>query len=155
MTSTINNIQNIQNIQKMYFYLLYNEIYYDPLCKEYFNILTLNKQPEGELKKYVKLVSITSPSTKQNTLISKYCTYAISNNLLLNMENQNLIIGNIYNNYNNILTIDNINEVTEFLINNNYNIDNSITKIYNNSNIFNNSNHSKKLIYSFKINNQN
>ena len=148
MTST-----NI-NTQKTYLYLLYNEIYYDNYCKEYFNILTINKEPEGELKKYIKLTSITSPSTKQNTLIHKHCTYTISDNLL--DTNQNIINTNsktCCNKSNNFLTLENINEFTEFLINNNYTIDNSITKIYKINNICSNffSNNSKKILYSFKI----
>ena len=150
MTST-----NI-NTQKTYLYLLYNEIYYDDYCKEYFNILTLNKAPEGELKKYIKLTSITSPSTKQNTLINKHCTYTISDNLLYaneNISNTNSNSKICCNKSNNFLTLENINEFTEFLINNNYTIDNSITKIYKINNICSNfsSNNSKKILYSFKI----
>ncbi len=128
-------------------YVLFSEIYYDQLCKEYYNILTLNKQPYGELNKYTKLISITNPSTKQNTLINKHCTYAISNNLLLNNDMQT--------NYScsNLLTVEHINELTEFLLNNNYIIDTSITKIFKNSNSKSSNNYfdAKKLIYSFKI----
>ena len=148
MTST-----NI-NTQKTYLYLLYNEIYYDNYCKEYFNILTINKEPEGELKKYIKLTSITSPSTKQNTLIHKHCTYTISDNLLdANQNINNTNSKTCCNKSNNFLTLENINEFTEFLINNNYTIDNSITKIYKINNICSNfsSNNSKKILYSFKI----
>ena len=142
------------NINTQKTYLLYNEIYYDNYCKEYFNILTINKEPEGELKKYIKLTSITSPSTKQNTLIHKHCTYTISDNLL--DANQNIINTNTKtccNKSNNSLTLENINEFTEFLINNNYIIDNSTTKIYKINNICSNfsSNNSKKILYSFKI----
>ena len=148
MTST-----NI-NTQKTYLYLLYNEIYYDNYCKEYFNILTINKEPKGELKKYIKLTSITSPSTKQNTLINKSCTYTISDNLLdVNQNITNTNSKTCCSKSNNFLTLENINEFTEFLINNNYTIDNSITKIYKINNICSNfsSNNSKKILYSFKI----
>jgi hypothetical protein len=131
------------NPPKTYFYMLYNEIYYDSLCKEYYNILTLNKQPEGTLKDYTKLINITMPST--NDTYNTRCTIAITNNLLnINNNNNN----NKYNKYNNLLMLEDLNDVTEFLINNAYIIDNSITKLYNNTN----SNHNyKKLIYSFKI----
>jgi hypothetical protein len=129
------------NPPKTYFYMLYNEIYYDSLCKEYYNILTLNKQPEGTLKDYTKLINITMPST--NDTYNTRCTIAITNNLL-NINNHN----NNNNKYNNLLMLEDLNDVTEFLINNAYIIDNSITKLYNNTN----SNHNyKKLIYSFKI----
>jgi hypothetical protein len=131
------------NPPKTYFYMLYNEIYYDSLCKEYYNILTLNKQPEGTLKDYTKLINITMPST--NETYNTRCTIAITNNLLnINNHNNN----NKYNKYSNLLMLEDLNELTEFLINNAYIIDNSITKLYNNTN----SNHNyKKLIYSFKI----
>jgi hypothetical protein len=132
------------NPPKTYFYMLYNEIYYDSLCKEYYNILTLNKQPEGALKDYTKLINITMPST--NETYNSRCTIAITNNLLnINNHNNN---NNKYNKYSNLLMLEDINDLTEFLINNNYIIDNSITKIYKNTNNYNNY---KKLIYSFKI----
>ena len=122
-----------------YLYMLYNEIYYDSLFKEYYNILTLNKQPQGPLQNYTKLINITIPSTSQN--YNKQCTIAIINTLL----NAN----NNANNYNNLLLLEDLNDFTEFLINNNYIIDSSITKIYKN-NSYTNVN-SKKLIYSFTI----
>ena len=139
------------NLPKTYFYMLYNEINYDSLCKEYYNILTLNKEPQGILKDYTKLINITMPST--NDTYNTRCTIAIVNNFL-NNHNHNHNHNHNYNHisnsnkYNNLLMLEDLNEVTEFLINNDYIIDNSITKLYNNTN----SNHnSKKLIYSFKI----
>jgi len=131
--------------------MLYNEINYDSLCKEYYNILTLNKEPQGILKDYTKLINITMPST--NDTYNTRCTIAIVNNFLNNHNynhNHNHNYNHISNSnkYNNLLMLEDLNELTEFLINNDYIIDNSITKLYNNTN----SNHnSKKLIYSFKI----
>ena len=127
------------NPPKTYLYILYNEINYDSLCKEYYNILTLNKQPQGILKDYTKLINITIPSTSQN--YNKQCSIAIANNFL----NTN----NCTNKHNNLLMLEDLNDFTEFLIANDYIIDNSITKLYKN-NSFTNFN-SKKLIYSFKI----
>lgn len=127
------------NQQKTYFYMLYNEINYDSLCKEYYNILTLNKQPEGQLKEYTKLVNITMPSA--NETYNSRCTVAITNNILTNHINNS-------SKYSNLLMLEDLNELTEFLINNTYIIDNSITKIYKNTNSNDNS---KKLIFSFKI----
>ena len=127
------------NPQITYLYMLYNEIYYDSHYKEYYNILTLNKQPQGPLQNYTKLINITIPSTSQN--YNKQCTIAIINTLL--------ITNTSINKYNNLLLLEDLNDFTEFLINNNYIIDNSITKIYKN-NSYTNVN-SKKLIYSFKI----
>ena len=135
-------------MEKTYLYLLYTEIYYNSICKEYYNILTINKEPEGELKNYTKLISIIGRQT-----IDNHCTFAISNTLLNNNYNYNYNYNynnssnKYYKNYNNLLTLDELNELTEFLINNNYIIDYSITKIYKNStNKF-----KKNLIYSFKI----
>ena len=127
------------NPSKTYFYMLYNEINYDSLCKEYYNILTLNKQPQGTLKDYTKAINITIPSTNEN--YNKQCTIAIVNNLL-NTNNSS-------NKYSNLLVLEDLNEFTEFLINNDYIIDNSITKLYKNNSLTNFN--SKKLIYSFKI----
>lgn len=127
------------NQPKTYFYMLYNEINYDSLCKEYYNILTLNKQPEGALKEYTKLVNITMPSA--NETYNSRCTVAITNNILTNHISNS-------SKYSNLLMLEDLNELTEFLINNTYIIDNSITKIYKNTNSNDNS---KKLIYSFKI----
>ena len=127
------------NQPKTYFYMLYNEINYDSLCKEYYNILTLNKQPEGALKEYTKLINITMPSA--NETYNSRCTVAITNNLLTNHISNS-------SKYSNLLMLEDLNELTEFLINNTYIIDNSITKIYKNTNSNDNS---RKLIYSFKI----
>jgi hypothetical protein len=143
-----NRLPEGQKPQKTYFYMLYNEINYDSLCKEYYNILTLNKEPQGILKDYTKLINITMPST--NETYNSRCTIAITNNLLnINNHNNNHNNNNNNNNkYSNLLMLEDLNDLTEFLINNNYIIDNSITKIYKNTNNYNNY---KKLIYSFKI----
>ena len=131
------------NPPQSYFYMLYNEINYDPLYKEYYNILTLNKQPQGALKEYTKLITITNPSANQ--CYNKQCAYVILNSLL-NNTNTNT---NTNNKYSKFLILEDLNEFTEFLINNNYIIDNSITKLYKNNSFINFN--SKKLIYSFKI----
>ena len=133
------------NLPITYFYMLYNEINYNSLCKEYYNILTLNKQPQGILKDYTKLINITMPST--NDTYNTRCSIAIVNNFLNNNNHNHNHINNS-NKYNNLLMLEDLNELTEFLINNDYIIDNSITKLYNNTN---NNHNSKKLIYSFKI----
>ena len=117
-----------------YLYLLYNEIIYDPYCNNYYNILTLNKHPEGMLKPYTKLMSLTKPYT--GDLIRTQCSIVINNSLLNNKSVSTSLIPS------SILTLDDLNEFTEFLINNNY----VITDCNNNNN-----NNSKKIIYSFKI----
>ena len=121
-----------------YLYLLYNEIIYDPYCNNYYNILTLNKHPEGMLKPYTKLMSLTKPYT--GDLIRTQCSIVINNSLLNNKSVSTSLIPT-----SSILTLDDLNEFTEFLINNNYVITDC------NNNYSNNNNNSKKIIYSFKI----
>jgi len=132
------------NLPKTYLYSLYNEIIYDPLSQIYVNILTLNKHPEGALKTYTKLMALTKPYTN-DLITTKECAIVINNSII-----NNSIINNNYNN-NSILTLNDLNEFTEFLINNNY----IITDYSYNANSYNansyNANSSKKLIYSFKI----
>ena len=95
------------NSQRTYLYLLYNEIIYDPYCNNYYNILTLNKQPEGALKPYTKLMSLTKPYT--GDLIRTQCAIVINNNITNNITS---------NSSSSILTLDDLNEFNEFLINN-------------------------------------
>ena len=120
------------NSQRTYLYLLYNEIIYDTLCNNYINILTLNKSPEGALKPYTKLTALTKPLTRDLITATKECAIVINNNITNNISS-----------YSNILTLNELNEFTEFLINNNYIITEHSYSTTNNS--------TKKIIYSFKI----
>ena len=119
-------------------YILYSEIYYEPLYKKYFTILTLNKEPNGELKKYIKHIRVTSPSTKEETLNSAYCIIAISTNLPNNKTN----------NKTNNMTLEQLDDFTQFIINNNYIINNIITQQYKNVLSINNN---KRPIYAFTL----
>ena len=118
-----------------YIYILYSEIYYEPLYKTYLVILTLNKEPHGELKKYTKHIRLISPSTKEEVINSAYCTYALSAN-----------ISNL-SNVSNLLTLEQLDVFTEFIINNNYIINNTLTQQYKEF-FYNNK---KKLIYVFML----
>lgn len=121
-------------------YNLFLENYYDNLNEDYYQIISINKIPNGELKKYIKPLRIKNIST-DNHKNTKYCSYVISSNILKN--NNNRI---------NICTDDNINEIYEFLINNNYNINNELNKslkLNNNLDIFNN----KKLLFCINLKN--
>jgi hypothetical protein len=119
-------------------YILYSEIYYEPLYKTYVNILTLNKEPHGELKKYTKHIRLISPSTKEDVINSAYCTYALSTNLI---TSSNLIT------LSNFITLEQLDAFTEFIINNNYIINNTLTQCYKEFYF----NTRKKLIYVFMI----
>jgi len=119
-------------------YILYSEIYYEPLYKTYVNILTLNKEPHGELKKYTKHIRLISPSTKEEVINSAYCTYALSSNLITSSNSITLT---------NFMTLEQLDEFTEFIINNNYIINNTLTQHY--KEFFYNTR--KKLIYVFML----
>jgi len=137
------------NSQRTYLYLLYNEIIYDTLCNNYVNILTLNKSPEGALKPYTKLMALTKPYTRDLITTTKECAIVINNSITNNITSFNTSASASASNCNcnsnsNILTLNDLNEFTEFLINNNY-----IITEHSYSN--NASNNTKKIIYSFKI----
>jgi hypothetical protein len=117
-------------------YILYSEIYYEPYIKNYFNILTLNKEPDGELKKYTKHIRITKQSTNDQTLTAANCTYAISNNFSNTNTNTNI----------NLMTLEQLDDFTQFIINNNYRINDELTQIHKNVG-YNN----KRLIYAFEL----
>ena len=131
-------------------YILYSEIYYEPLYKTYVNILTLNKEPHGELKKYTKHIRLLSPSTKEEVINSAYCTYALSSNLISsNLISSNLISSNLINTItlSNFMTLEQLDDFTEFIINNNYIINNTLTQHYKEFSY----NTRKKLIYVFML----
>jgi hypothetical protein len=135
------------NSQRTYLYLLYNEIIYDHLCNNYVNILTLNKSPEGALKPYTKLMALTKPYTRDLITTTKECAIVINNSITNNITSFSTSTSNSNCN-SNILTLNDLNEFTEFLINNNY----IITEHSNSNNATNNAtNNTKKIIYSFKI----
>ena len=139
------------NSQRTYLYLLYNEIIYDHLCNNYVNILTLNKSPEGALKPYTKYMALTKPYTRDLITTTKECTIVINNSITNNITYFSTSNSNSTSNStstSNILTLNDLNEFTEFLINNNY-IITEHSYINNASN--NATNNTKKIIYSFKI----
>lgn len=120
-------------------YNLFVVNYYDRLSENYYKIITINKEPKGELGKYIKKISIKNIST-DNERNTEYCSYVINSNIL----------GRNNNNILNICTIDNINEIYEFLINNNYNINNELNKclkLNDNLKIFKD----KKLLFSIYL----
>ena len=45
---------------------LFITIYYNNIDNNYYKLLSLNKIPNGPLKKYVNNISVTNPSTKIN-----------------------------------------------------------------------------------------
>ena len=113
-------------------YNLYIEPYYDN-DRNYYHILTLNRQPKGPLTNFTKLMSIKNLSTKMGNSNDNYCTVVIKNSIL----------GNVSHNKIQICTNEDVTEVIDFLTNNNYIINENITDYLSKYN-------SKKLLFNFK-----
>ena len=137
------------NLTKVYTF--YNEIYYDSLCQNYYNIITINKMPEGNLKNYIKTIKLLNPSTKLNN-INNFCSYAINNKLFYDNNIESNINNSISTNKNNLILTEEVDSLYEFLINNNYIIDTHSTKFFKNNILTNNS---KKILFivKYKIDN--
>ena len=115
--------------------------YYDSFSEYYYHIIVLNNKPKGPLQNFVKLMKVNNASSKINKYNSG-CDYVIENKILnLNTINRSTIKENI-------CTIDDINEIYDYLINNKYVINDTITQ-YLTENIKIVSNDKKKLIFSF------
>jgi len=96
--------------------------YYDSILQEYTNILTINKPPTGPLNTITKTVRLNklSPFETHNNICPK----------------PSCVIGiNQINNPHKLMCIDDLPNLFEFLINNGYSIDNSVTKVLQKSNI--------------------
>tara|TARA_Y100001970_G_C14252837_1_gene873081 strand:- start:4199 stop:4573 length:375 start_codon:yes stop_codon:yes gene_type:complete len=113
-------------------YNLYLEPYYNN-DNNYYHILTINKLPYGPLSNFVKLMAIKNVSTKINKANENYCSYTIKNTILSNINNYKL----------QICTFDDINEIIDFLTNNNYILNTNISELLSKY-------ESKKLLLNFK-----
>ena len=109
---------------------LFITIYYNNIDNNYYKLLSLNKMPNGPLKNYVSTIAVTNPSNKIIKSMENYCILGINNSILnTNYSNTN------YNKYINLCTIEDITEIYEFLINNNYILNSSLTQTLNSDNI--------------------
>jgi hypothetical protein len=103
-------------------YAITTQTYYDTYNTCYKNILVINAMPLGELSKLVRRTNMPKLSPfKQSTPCCpiKQCDYAIYH----------------INNSNELMTPDDIPYLFNYLIENNYKIDTSLTKMMNNSDI--------------------
>lgn len=106
----------------MRLYSLESTPYYNSIQQEYTNIITINKAPEGPLKQFTKTIRLNklSPFETHNNICPKpSCVIGITN----------------INNPCELMCIDDLPTLFEFLINNGYAIDNSVTKILQKSNM--------------------
>ena len=118
---------------------LYMTPYYDNINEEYHHIIILNKKPEGPLKKFIKQIHIKKGSSKIERINESYCGYAISRNILTNNSNHIKL---------DICVMEDITEIYDFLINNNYILNADLTKLLT-ENTYIISNNSKRLLFSF------
>lgn len=106
----------------MQLYLLSSIPYYNSIKQEYTNILILNKQPEGPLLNITKQIQQNklSPFESNTNLCPKpRCVYALTNGVCCN----------------DLLCVDELPILFEFLLNNGYLIDDTITKLMHKSNV--------------------
>jgi hypothetical protein len=111
-------------------YNIYTTVYYDNQSENYIQIVCINKLPKGELKNYVKRLNYQRLSEFQQNNCNEYfdgCIYAI---LSLNNDNN---ITTMNRNCSQFLNPNNIEELYEFLINNNYSINYEFTNLINKS----------------------
>ena len=100
-------------------YNIFTIIYYDNSSETYKPIVCINKMPNGNLKNYIIRVNNSPLSTFQNNNYNNcnnYCIYAIKS----------------FNNCDNFLDPNNIDELYEFLLNNNYTVNYEFTNLINN-----------------------
>jgi hypothetical protein len=130
---------------------LFITIYYNNIDNNYYKLLSLNKIPNGPLKNYISSISVTNPSTKINKSRENYCILGISSSILnTNYSNNN------FNKYINLCTIEDITEIYEFLINNNYAVNNELNNILNNNcnnYNYNNNNSNNSILFTFNYKN--
>lgn len=128
----INNISEISSVRK-YRYILYRENYYDSLNKEYKYIITINKVPEGILKNNIKKITIEEVGKKM--FIEKSCKLVICNNIYGNNDLS-------------ILDYEKLPDLINYLLENNYILDNDLLNTIINKDTININN--KKIILFFK-----
>lgn len=114
---------------------LYSQPYLDEKEQCYKNIIVLNNRPRGPLAKYVRYINFPKLSEfKQSTACSP-------------IKNCGLALISIYNNCDNgLMLVDDIPNLMSFLIEHNYSIDTSLTKMFNTSEIRIDTNIGNKLI---------
>ena len=116
-------------------YNIYSNIYYNNNKERYENIVCINKFPEGELKNNIIKIKKEQLSEfhKQHDNYNSNCIYAIKS----------------FDNCNELLNPNNIEELYSFLLSNSYEIDYEFTNLLNN----NKNNYSKRTIMYIKLKN--
>ena len=121
-------------------YIISKSTHYDKLNQCYKKILTIDCEPQGELKKYIKLLNNSKISPfQENTPCSnyQYCLYVITN-----INNTTSCTGSCRD----FLDIDRQGDLITFLLKNNYTIETDLTRLL----IENNT--SKDIVFAIKYN---
>ena len=106
----------------MKLYLLKSIPYYNSIKQEYTNILTINKEADGPLKSITKRVRLNKLSpfeSNTNLCRTSDCVIAITQ----------------INNPSELMCVNELPELFEYVINNGYSIDNGVTKILQKSGV--------------------
>ena len=127
----------------MVLYCFYIQPFYNSFIKEYTHIVVINCEPIGPLKNYVQKIAFPQLSIfkgigSQNNKCNNLCVYAIKN---IDGECSNSCCSNVSD----LLSIDNLDSLVIFLIENGYVINKDITKIMNNEKI--NVNNGRKILF--------
>ena len=115
---------------------LYYQTYFNYIDNQYYNIIVANKKSKGPLKDFMMGLSIKNISKKIGNMSDNYCLTVISSNILKENKKSKL----------DYCTIEEIEDIYEFLLNNNYNIDKDFNKLMKNEYI--NINNNKKFVVS-------
>ena len=128
-------------------YSLFIQPFYDTFNEEYRHIITINKQPDGALGAYVKRIAFPQLSSYKGFGNSggmgsgngcNLCVYAIKNI-------DDGCCGNSGGVVSDLLCPENVDNLINFLLENNYTINKDITDIMNNDKIY--VNNGKKLLF--------
>jgi hypothetical protein len=106
--------------------------YYDRYSQQYQNILMLNIEPEGPLRRFVRRLLLPRLTPYQTEKSEETCGLVLTN--FLN-NNQNYYNNNQNNNKNGLLTPNDIPDLYSFLTSNGYQIDTQLTNMMNQSQV--------------------
>jgi hypothetical protein len=106
--------------------------YYDRYSQQYQNILMLNIEPEGPLRRFVRRIQLPRLTSFQTEKSEETCGLVLTN--FLN-NNQNYYNNNQNNNKNGLMTPNDIPDLYSFLTANGYQIDTQLTNMMNQSQV--------------------
>jgi hypothetical protein len=106
--------------------------YYDRCSQQYQNILMLNIEPEGPLRRFVRRLQLPRLTPYQTEKSEEKCGLVLTN--FLN-NNQNYYNNNQNNNKNGLMTPNDIPDLYSFLTANGYQIDTQLTNMMNQSQV--------------------